>query len=130
MILIFGGAFQGKLDYAKETYGLSDGEIFDCAENDGSYWPSVDLNARVLNHFDRFVLACVREGIEAKEYLVSNVDALSDKIILADDVTQGVVPMNRDERAWREEVGRCLVYLGKHAEHVIRVYCGIPQVVK
>ena len=37
MILIIGGAYQGKLDYAKEKFGLKDEDIFDCAKaNDGS----------------------------------------------------------------------------------------------
>ena len=43
MILIIGGAYQGKLDYAKEKFGLRDEDIFDCAKaNDGSDWPSID----------------------------------------------------------------------------------------
>lgn len=130
MVLIFGGAFQGKLDYARETYQLQEQEIFDCRENDDSIWPSVDRKAKALNHFDRFVLACVREGIEVREYLEANRDAFADKIILVDDVTQGVVPMDATERAWREEVGRCMVYLGKQAEHVVRIFCGISQVIK
>ena len=99
MILIIGGAYQGKLDYAKEKFGLRDEDIFDCAKaNDGSDWPSIDLKAKALNHFERY--------------------------------TQGVVPMDKLERAWREETGRSLVILGKEAEKVIRVFCGIPQEIK
>ncbi|MDY2959494.1 MAG: bifunctional adenosylcobinamide kinase/adenosylcobinamide-phosphate guanylyltransferase [Hornefia sp.] len=131
MILIIGGAYQGKLDYAKETYGLKDDEIFDCAEaNDNGDWPSIDLKAKAFNHFERYILACTREGIEAAGHVEASLEELKDKIILADDVTQGVVPMDKLERAWREETGRSLVILGKEAEKVIRVFCGIPYEIK
>ena len=30
MILIIGGAWQGKLDFAKETFGITDAEVFTC----------------------------------------------------------------------------------------------------
>ncbi len=131
MILIIGGAYQGKLDYAKEKFGLKDEDIFDCAKaNDGNDWPSIDLKAKVLNHFERYILACTREGIEASSHVEASLEQLKDKIILADDITQGVVPMDKLERAWREETGRSLVILGKEAEKVIRVFCGIPQEIK
>lgn len=131
MILIIGGAYQGKLEYAKETFGLKDEDIFDCAEaNDGSDWPSIDLNAKALNHFERYILACTREGIEAVAHVEASLEWLEDKIILADDITQGVVPLDKLERVWREETGRSLVLLGKEAEKVIRVFCGISQEIK
>ena len=130
MILIIGGAYQGKLDYAREAFQLKDEEIFDASVNDEAVWPELDFNARAINHLERFVLACVREGIEAREYLKTNRESLKDKIILADDISQGIVPMDKTERAWREETGRCLVLLGKEADRVVRVFCGIPQVVK
>ena len=31
MILIIGGAWQGKLDFARETFGLSQEEIYTCS---------------------------------------------------------------------------------------------------
>ena len=130
MILIIGGAYQGKLDYAREEFQLKDEEIFDASVNDEAVWPELDFKARGINHLERFVLACVREGIEAGEYLKMNAGQLRDKIILADDISQGIVPMDKTERAWREETGRCLVFLGKEADKVVRVFCGIPQVIK
>ncbi len=33
MILIFGGAYQGKLEYAKEHWNFSDDDVFFCEEN-------------------------------------------------------------------------------------------------
>ena len=32
MILIIGGAYQGKLDFAKETFGITDTDVHICSE--------------------------------------------------------------------------------------------------
>ena len=70
MILIIGGAYQGKLDYAKEKYGLTDEDIFDCKVNDHSIWPELNMKAKGINHFELFLLSCVKEGIETREYFM------------------------------------------------------------
>jgi adenosyl cobinamide kinase/adenosyl cobinamide phosphate guanylyltransferase len=131
MVLITGGAYQGKLDYARREYGITEADVFDCrAENRDALLPSLDFNKKVLTHVEGFVLACVKAGIDAQAYLEKNRDALAGKILIADDVTQGVVPIDAEERAWREETGRCLTMLGLSADRVVRVFCGIPQEIK
>ena len=35
MVLIIGGAYQGKLDFAKETFSLTDGDVFACVSEEG-----------------------------------------------------------------------------------------------
>ena len=34
MILIIGGAYQGKLDFAKETFGVTDADVYICGEDE------------------------------------------------------------------------------------------------
>ena len=34
MILIIGGAYQGKLDFAKETFGITDADVYSCGEDE------------------------------------------------------------------------------------------------
>ena len=58
MILIIGGAYQGKTAYAKQTYGLQDADIFTC---EGL---ALDPAARCVRHLERFALACVQAGKE------------------------------------------------------------------
>lgn len=131
MILITGGAYQGKLEYAIREYGVTEADVFDCREeNKDALLPSLDFNKKVFTHVEGFVLACLKAGIEAQAYLEMNRDALAGKILIADDVTQGVVPIDETERAFREEAGRCLTMLGSRADRVVRVFCGIPQVIK
>ncbi len=126
MILIIGGAFQGKMDYAKKEFQLKERDIFQCSGED----MVLDFDKKAVNNLERFVLACIREDIDPRECLEEHIEKLRDKIILCDDISQGVVPMDETERAWREMTGRCLVYLGQEADRVIRVFCGIPEIVK
>ena len=58
MILVIGGAYQGKLDYVKETYGLTDEDVFTCEE--GS--TAVGFDEKVVDHFERYVLALIKAG--------------------------------------------------------------------
>lgn len=125
MILIFGGAYQGKLDFAKETFGVADEEVFLCGES-----PDMDMSAKVLCNLEKMVLGCTKKNVEAKDVLASYYDRLKDKIIIIDDISQGIVPMDPELRAWREMTGRTMLYLAKEADKVYRVFCGIPEQIK
>lgn len=131
MHLIFGGAYQGKLDYAKEKYGLKDGDIFFCnAGGDGPVEPSIDFSGKAVDGLEEFVLSCVRGGTEAKDYLEAHRSEWRDMIFICTDISSGVVPFEKELRAWREMVGRTLMYLGKEAEEVTRIFCGLSQKIK
>lgn len=124
MKLIIGGAYQGKLDYAKEYLGVA--EVFTCSKE----LPELDFSKQAIYGLEDFTLACVRCGIEAKDYLMENQEKLEDKVIICTDVSQGIVPMERELRDMREMVGRAMVYLAKEANSVIRVFCGLGQEIK
>ncbi len=121
MHLIFGGAYQGKLDYARERYQIKEEDIFRCSkEEKGAAEPAIDFTKKVICGLEDFILSCVQRGIEAREYLV----------FICTDISSGVVPCDEELRAWREMVGRTLIYLGKEAEEVTRIFCGLPQKIK
>ena len=122
MVLIIGGAYQGKTENAKKTYSLQDADIFTCENMD------IDPNARVIRHLERFARACVRAGKEPAEVL--NAIDLSDKILICEDISCGVVPMDAVEREWREAVGRMNAMLAAKAERVTRLFCGLPLELK
>lgn len=125
MILIFGGTYQGKTEYAKEHWDFNESDIFYCEEK-----LSIDLSKKVIVGLEKFVFACTCEGSEAKDVLKSYDEPLTDKIFIVDDVSQGIVPMDPDRRAWREAVGRTLLWLGREADEVHRVFCGLGQRLK
>ena len=124
MHLIFGGAYQGKLDYAKERYGLGDGDIFSCEG------PAIDFKKKAVYRLEEFVLCCVRCGKEAGDYLRENRAEWENTVFICTDISSGVVPLDKELRAWREMTGRTLTYLGKEAKEVTRMFCGLPQRIK
>ena len=126
MILIFGGAYQGKLDYALERFGLERGDVWFCGEDNAE----IDTDKRVIYGLEEWILALVREGRDVRECVTELLPRLEDRIVVVADVSAGVVPMDATLRAWREEVGRATVRIAQAADEVIRVFVGIPTRIK
>jgi len=51
-------------------------------------------------------------------------------VIVADEIGCGVVPVDRNDRTWREATGRALCVLAQKSENVTRVVCGIGVCIK
>ena len=124
MELIIGGAYQGKTEYAKSKYNLTENDICycDCAE--------IDFSKKCISGLEKFTFECVKQNISTVEYFVSNKEKWQDKVIICRDIFCGVVPMGADNRAWRQETGRLCQYLSKEAESVTRIFCGLEQKLK
>ena len=130
MILVFGGAYQGKLEYALDKFDMTAEDVYRCSR-DGE----LDLSKTVIYGLEEFVYWCTENGAEAKEVLAGRftsdeLQPYADKIFIACDVSQGLVPMDATDRAFREMMGRTLLYLAKEADEVHRVFCGIGQRLK
>ncbi len=122
MILVIGGVNQGKLLYTMSKWGISPEQVATTFEN--------AENALVFNHFQQAVQKSLESGedlVEKLEYLMKRNPQL---IFLCDEVGCGVVPMDREERIWRETVGRLCCLLAERSEQVYRVFCGIPMRLK
>lgn len=50
--------------------------------------------------------------------------------VIATETGCGVVPVDPEERAAREAAGRLSCLLAQRAEAVVRVFCGIPVVIR
>ncbi|MCM1191086.1 MAG: bifunctional adenosylcobinamide kinase/adenosylcobinamide-phosphate guanylyltransferase [Butyrivibrio sp.] len=109
MILIVGGAYQGKRAYA------------------GEHFPDT---YRILEGYHRQVRIQMEKGLDPLEEAKKL--PLSDEklIVLCDEVGSGLVPVDAFERAYREQVGRVGGYLASRADRVIRVVCGIGKEIK
>ena len=125
MELIIGGAFQGKLDYARTKYSLDDTDIFICGENGG-----IDFTKRCVAKLDEFVLWCVRNGEDAVELFKAHSGEIRGSVFICRDIFCGVVPIDAEMRAWREATGRLCAYLSGEAENVTRIFCGLAQILK
>lgn len=116
MILVIGGAGQGKLDYvlSKTGYGRDDVALD----------PETARDKPILAHLERWL----RDHPE--ETLDGLLRANPEVIVLCDEVGCGVVPMDRADRQWREAVGRLCCALAQRADRVERVFCGLGMTLK
>lgn len=108
MKLVIGGAYQGKKDFVKEN--LKDEEIFD--------------------DFHIYILELIKKDIDAVTFIKDNIKDLENKVIICDDISCGVVPIDKTERKWREDLGRILVLISKNSKEVYRVFAGIGVKIK
>ena len=124
MILIIGGAYQGKLEFARQLKGT------DVTVSDGRTI-SLDLLAAsdMITHFHEVIWRLWLEKREISaviEVLAKNPDIT----IVMDEIGYGVVPMSAEDREYRELVGHTGQLLASQAEAVYRVVCGIGTRIK
>ena len=106
MTLVIGGAGQGKLEYVLSQLHVGKDEV--------SYDP--EAAKTVLTGLETW-LRGETEPIPVLERLLK-------------ERPHVVILMDRDDRAWRERVGRTCCTLAERADCVIRMYCGIPSILK
>lgn len=104
MVLLVGGAYQGKAALAKRLY-----PDLPLAQN---------LHARV------------REELAAGRDPMALLDGLRGHVITCDEVGCGVVPLDRTDETYRETVGRLCCAIAEEADAVVRVIAGVPQYIK
>ena len=106
MKLYIGGAYQGQEELAR-------------SENPGAeIFADFHENLRTIGEQDPRAFA--------QTFCLEHPDA----VVVANEVGSGVVPMTKEDRAFRENVGRALCVIAREAERVIRVVCGIGVRIK
>ncbi len=124
MILIIGGAYQGKLTYAMEVLGISREQVCDCQRE------PVDFSKRCIWHMEQACLACVEKGVEPKDYFQAHRAQWQDSVLICRDIFGGVVPVDATCREWRQATARLCQYLAGEATQVSRIFCGLEQRLK
>lgn len=124
MILIIGGAYQGKLDYARSAFGISEEEIFVCTGTE------IDFSRRCIDHLEEFTCACTQSSVDPIAYFNAHRASWQDSILICQDIFCGVVPMGAEKRAWRQRTARLCQYLAAEATQVSRIFCGLEQRLK
>jgi adenosylcobinamide kinase / adenosylcobinamide-phosphate guanylyltransferase len=46
------------------------------------------------------------------------------------DITQGIVPIEQEDRLWRDVTGWCYQRLAEFCDHVDRIWCGLAERIK
>lgn len=107
MTFITGSLYSGKRDYACKLLGCEPEEL-----NRHAVW---DVQKLAGGASDLEALAN-----ELAQY----------EVVIATEVGGGVVPADAGERAAREAAGRLSCLLAQRADRVVRVFCGLPIVLK
>lgn len=134
MILIIGGSFQGKEEFAKKLLGQQKGgeenwEQLVC-RGDEPWQKALEKPCLVNFHgFIRQLQEAEKAEKETEEFLCQVLKS-EPLVITIDEVGCGIVPLKKEERDYREAVGRAGQKLAAAAQEVWRVQCGIPVRIK
>ncbi|MEK9198716.1 bifunctional adenosylcobinamide kinase/adenosylcobinamide-phosphate guanylyltransferase [Ureibacillus sp. 179-F W5.1 NHS] len=135
MRIIIGGAYNGKrkfvIDKLKnsplQNYYFFEGNI----PSERSYTKD---EAIVIGSFEKIIFQHMdldEEQIAARIYdELLKLDKETNVICICTDIGRGIVPLQREERKLRDTCGRLYQKLFAEGESVIRIWYGIPQLLK
>lgn len=148
MILITGGAYQGKLEFAKSICKKTVPVI---AEGEKAGFEELE-QADIIAHFHLYIRTLMKKNIDEKKNLneeknINEENNLKEETEIEEQVKEliqknpdviveitqlgcGVVPMEAFDRSYREKVGRISCMLAKQAEQVWTVNAGIGMRLK
>ncbi len=109
MILVVGGAFQGKVDFVINELKIEENKIF--------------------RDFHLKMKSIINDNKSVDEFINYIFNSGFD-VIISDEIGSGIVPIDKGERIWREEVGRALCEIVKKCDEVWRVQIGIGTRIK
>ncbi len=136
MKLVIGGYSQGKLNYVLNEK-VNENILTDVFIIDGKL-PNVEQmqevidNSKVVivNHFHEWMRESILQGNNPEQEILHFTDKVPNSIVISDEIGNGIVPIDRFEREYRERTGRILIKLAEQADEVVRVICGIGQKIK
>lgn len=126
MRFIFGGAYSGKTAFALDESGLALQDVVsgaDCSL-------CGEQGIKILNGLHLLVkrlLTCRKDPFLFLDRLIKE---NPDIIIISDEIGSGIVPLEAEERLWREAAGRLCCEAVRRAQRVDRLLCGVPQRLK
>lgn len=147
MDIVIGGYYQGKKEVAKTLFNLCDGDILKIdipkkmsTDKQEKREQSENLLKEILENLSyKKCIYQIENLIKLFIFLDKSESDINDildeidvrkKIIIATDISQGIVPMDKSDRLWREWTGRMMIKLCKDADSVHRVFCGMSTRIK
>ena len=107
MIFVTGPAFSGKEAYVRGRM----------------HWNEAQFREHAVCDAERLAYET-----DALEKLANSL--AKKQVVIASETGAGVVPVDATERKNREAAGRLACLLAERADTVVRVVCGLPQVLK
>ena len=132
MILIIGGAYQGKKEYAYNLLNSNENKGYNKRNSlDGVTCKLEEIyTAPLIYHFHSLIQRAIMEEWDIYEVVDILIERNPDVVIISNEIGYGVVPMDAMERRYREETGRVMCKIAKLSREVHRVVCGIGTVIK
>jgi adenosylcobinamide kinase/adenosylcobinamide-phosphate guanylyltransferase len=128
MILIIGGAWQGKLDFAMEL-AEDKGIKKQVAEGKTDSFDAA-ANYPIIHDFHEYIKRILKDGTSVEDFISTLARDNPEVIIITNELGCGIVPMDFEDRMWREEAGRASVRIAKISKEVYRLVCGIATRIK
>lgn len=126
MNFIIGGAYQGKKEYTIEKYSLSKDDI-----SDGEFMNIDDISGlKCITNYHLLVKNVMENNGDPMDTAEKILHNNPNIIIIMNEIGNGIIPFEKSERIWREQVGRVGCYFARSAEKVIRITCGISTIIK
>lgn len=123
MMLIIGGAYEGKTEYAKAV-GISD-----ICDGETAGFEEIKKHKCVKN-YQMLVKRQLEAGLDPLNEAKKLFDECPDIVIISTEIGCGIVPIEKSERIWRETVGKVCCFIAAKSEKVVRISCGIASVIK
>lgn len=133
MIFVLGGSFQGKSDWVKSKYSLENNSYHSTTLQD------IDIN--LLTHNIIIISELenhIKESLDIEKYkqLIYDLDVwekdnLNRKVIfIGNQIGNDVVPIEKESRIWRDNVGFFYQILVGSCSEVYRIWAGLPEKIK
>lgn len=152
-ILITGGAYQGKYRYAKEYYHITESNCIDFKETENFEFEKTEnmpkytisfikqktgiedvMNEIIcFNNMHLLVKQAVKHEIDVIDLwkkILNQFHIHNNWCVIMDEIGNGIVPIDRFEREYREKAGIFGCYIAGEADEVVRVICGIGNRIK
>ncbi|WP_342759173.1 bifunctional adenosylcobinamide kinase/adenosylcobinamide-phosphate guanylyltransferase [Kineothrix sedimenti] len=127
MELYIGGYAQGKLRYVLKESGRGLESVVDGALEDLA---DIGQEKEIINRFHEWFFLKLQLKEEPEKIIEQILSNRKDLIIISNEVGCGIVPMEEEQRQYRERLGRCLCDIAKKADRVERIICGLGQRIK
>lgn len=116
MILVIGGQGEDKIGFCINKFNKKNTEI-----DENKFY--------MLKNLYDFLKKAYYEKIFNSENEIMNY-LYKFEIIIADEIGCGIVPMDKNDRYFRDFYGKICCEAAKKADIVVRIICGIEQILK
>ncbi|MED3562937.1 bifunctional adenosylcobinamide kinase/adenosylcobinamide-phosphate guanylyltransferase [Bacillus xiapuensis] len=144
MHFITGGAFNGKRKWVRKTYPIRINEQWKSAYQNASFpiklrehqvellvlegmemWVKALMKEYEPDHFRRIWKDCLNHWV-----LWERAEKNRQLVVIGTDITKGIVPMEKENRLWRDLTGWAFQDIAAIADRVDVIWYGLNQTIK